>query len=157
MNELEIPVGSYFKYCGLTYKAVKVSDNAIDPHNYLSKCELCALNRNGRKLCLSDSCECGYCSSWTRGDAKEIVFTLNEDLDPKTVDKIISVRKELAEVNDLRRDNAYLKRQKKILTDENRKLKEQNEDFKRQLKTVYANINKAIKTEIYKYFTKEYK
>ena len=57
-------------------------------------------------------------------------------------------------MENLKHENERLKEQISRIGEDNRKLREQNTKFQEQLKTIYANINKAIKTEVYKFMTK---
>ena len=146
-----VGVNDYFEFCGIKYKAVEVGRNSATP---FAKCNLCSLNKDGRKLCLSHACKCGSCAGWARKDNTDVIFVCEKVATEDAFKKLLSLRKELTKMENLKHENERLKRQCEHLVADNNALSEQNEKFKNQLKTIYANINKAIKTEVYKFMTK---
>jgi len=148
---MDIKVDDYFEFCGLSYKAMEV---AHDPMTPFDKCKLCDLNKDGRKLCLSNTCNCGSCAGFARRDGKDIIFTLDETANSDVFRKLIALRKELANMDALIHENRILKERNRALAKKNLELVEQNKKFKEQLKTIYANINRAIKAEVYKHMNK---
>ena len=146
-----VSLNEEFNFCGITYKPFVVDK---DPLASYAKCELCDLYCDGRKLCLNNSCHCGSCAGWSRRDGKEVVFVADKKEKTNAFKKLLAMRNDIARVNNLIHNNEMLREQNKRLAEENRRLTEQNRKFQEQLKTIYANINKAIKTEVYKFMTR---
>jgi hypothetical protein len=146
-----VKANDYFEFCGIKYKAVEVGRNSASP---FAKCSLCSLNKDGRKLCLSHACKCGSCAGWARKDNTDVIFVCEKIATEDAFKKLLSLRKELTKMENLKHENERLKVQISRIGEDNRKLREQNTKFHEQLKTIYANINKAIKTEVYKFMTK---
>ena len=147
----DIEIDKTLKFAGLEYKAVTVDYNA---HNPFYKCALCDLNDNGKKHCLSNLCHCGSCFGWDRFDGKDIIFVLANGTSKEVANEILKMKRDLAQVNVLRQENEMLKERNEKLVKENHKLMNQNMQFEAQLTTIYANINRAIKAEVYKHMDK---
>ena len=141
-----------FNFVGLEYKAVTVDH---DIHNPFYKCALCDLNNNGKKHCLSNLCKCGSCFGWDRHDGKDVIFVLANGASKEVADEILKMKRELAQAHELHNENERLKERNAKLVEANHKLLRQNMQFEAQITTIYANINRAIKKEIYKYMDKE--
>ena len=145
--EKDLNVGKTFEFCGLKYKVTEVPHSIGNP---FSKCELCGLKHNGRKLCLGNSCNCGECFGWDRKDGKDVIFVLNEKMNMEAIDRILSLRKEIANLEQLEDEVKRLREHNTSLANSNRRLMEENRTLKNNLENIYININRAIKKEIYK-------
>lgn len=153
MEENYVEVDGVFKYCDITYRAKEVPHDAKNPYY---KCKMCDLNYKGyQKLCLSNYCKCGECFGWERKDGNDIIFLVDDGISKEYVEKMIEARKKLAKMEVIEEENRRLRERNKKLTETNMKLVEQCQNYEKQLGNIYANINKAIKAEVYKFMTKK--
>ena len=156
MRYEDFEIGDVFEYDGLNYTVVEADHT-------MPQCEQCDLCIGHRKLCFANNCDNGHCGYAynERHDRKKVVFKImDKELDVEQQQKLQD-KKLRTELRLMRHDIEALKEQNKRLREHNitlasanRTLMEKNSKYENQLKTIYANINKAIKTEIYKYMTK---
>lgn len=144
---MEYKIGETIEHGDLSYTVVK----AVPGVDQCSQCDLCI---GRRKLCFRNSFDvgdCGYAYN-RRRDGNNVVFKLL-DYSKASPDEIKAVKEEQKLIM-LLHDNEALKEENCRLREVNRELTEKNSAYKSQLKSIYANINVAIKREIYKNMNK---
>ena len=109
------------------------------------QCNFCDLYVGNKKLCLDNSCPCGECGFLgTRCYVFKKINVKAEDMANLTIELLKNRIDELeVELREERRTKIKLIKEKNELYDKFNKLQT-------QMQNIYANINTAIKKEIYK-------
>jgi hypothetical protein len=135
-------VGECFEFEGVTYIAERYRGDVR------LQCSNCDLSRDGRKRCLNDECHCGECGYPYNNRGNSLVFkAINLTEDDR---KRLSEEGKLFHIERLEKRNAELSTEVKRLKSIIKEQDEHISKFKSQLRSIYANINTAIKKEIYK-------